>query len=565
MLASCYSAKLSMELQRIPTTIPRTRKWPRRRDEQEAARSGPMPMPPTQIDLRRLILLLTLAVALLMSANGFYASYRTQREQLIQQTQEANRVYAAKLGQGIEQLLDSIHLQLGYSATLLPKWMDQPERLQEETERLLRQSRIFNAIFVVRNDGLVLAGSPESLGLRNQTLRSDGAKEALQKHRFLISAPYISARNNLVVFISQPILDRYGRYLGYVGGSIYLQQQNVLHRLLGEHFYQDSSYLYVVDRDRRLIYHKDPLRIGDTVVGNPAVERVIAGEMGTLQLTNSDGIEMLAGFAPVPTAGWGIVAQRPLAVTEQELNRLMLDNLRQALPLLLLSLIGIWWLSQRISRPLWQLARSAQQWGTDESLEQVRNIKTWYFEANQLKRAVLSSLALMHQRLDRLSQESLTDPLTGLRNRRGMHQQLDSWREHRQPFAAVALDIDHFKRVNDQYGHEFGDRVLQNLARLMANGSRPSDLLCRTGGEEFLMLLPDADLETARQVAERVRRSMAETHHGECSTITLSAGVAHWPETAEHVEEVLKRADEALYQAKNEGRNRVVVSEAAYA
>ncbi|MFB8829828.1 diguanylate cyclase [Azotobacter sp. CWF10] len=511
----------------------------------------------TRLDLRRLILLLSLTVALFSFFNSFHASYQTQRDLLIQHTLEANRVYAAKLRLSAEKLLGTMHQELAYSANQLQGRMDQPERMAGETERLIRQNRHFNSAFVIRHDGKVLAASPESLGLLGQMLDTVGAREALEKRRPLISDPYISAKNRLVVFISQPIFAGDGTYQGYVGGSLYLQHENILHTLLGEHFYQDGSYLYVVDRNRRLIYHQDQARVGKTATGNPVVERVIRGEEGSQALTNSQGIEMLAGFAPVAASGWGIVAQRPLELALAELDGLMLNILYLSLPLLLLSLGGIWWLSQLISRPLWQLARSAQQWDTEASPEQVRHVRAWYFEADQLKRAILASLAQIHQRLGRLSQESLTDPLTGLSNRRGLQAQLERWQQQRQPFAVIALDIDHFKQVNDNHGHEFGDRVLQHLAQQMNDCSRASDLLCRSGGEEFVMLLPGASLEAARQVAERVRTQMGSTCCADCPSVTLSAGVAHWPDSAASVEAVLKCADAALYQAKHAGRNRV--------
>jgi len=140
----------------------------------------------------------------------------------------------------------------------------------------------------------------------------------------------------------------------------------------------------------------------------------------------------------------------------------------------------------------------------------VRRIRAWYFEADQLKRTILASLALIHQRLGRLSQESLTDPLTGLGNRRCLQAQLERWQEQQQPFAAIVLDIDHFKQVNDNHGHEFGDRVLQHLAQQMSDCSRASDLLCRSGGEEFVMLLPGTSLEAALYQAKHAGRNRVE-------------------------------------------------------
>lgn len=123
------------------------------------------------------------------------------------------------------------------------------------------------------------------------------------------------------------------------------------------------------------------------------------------------------------------------------------------------------------------------------------------------------------------------------------------------------LDIDHFKQVNDKHGHVVGDQVLQRLAELMRRCCREGDLLCRTGGEEFLMLLPGASLEVAAAVAERLRVTVQETPIQPVGAVTLSLGVAHWSgEPGREPETVLSEADLALYRAKQEGRNRVAVA-----
>jgi diguanylate cyclase (GGDEF)-like protein len=103
-----------------------------------------------------------------------------------------------------------------------------------------------------------------------------------------------------------------------------------------------------------------------------------------------------------------------------------------------------------------------------------------------------------------------------------------------------------------------GDRTLQFLASQVRKVARASDVLCRSGGEEFMMLLPDTDLDDAAQVAERLRRLMEETDSPTGRPVTLSFGVAHYPQTSPLPDKVLKGADEAMYRAKEEGRNRVV-------
>lgn len=510
-----------------------------------------------RLDLRRLILLLTLATALLTLANTFYASYLVQQDLLIQESLESNRVYAVKLAASTEHFLAGTRQQLAYSASLLPGQMQDEERLNREVDRLRLQTASFNSVFVVDASGKVLASSPQTLQQVGKTVQSHGALQALSERRPLISAPYISALGNLVVFISQPIHDRQGNYLGYVGGSIYLQQHNILNTLLGEHHYKDGSYLYVIDRDRRLIYHPEAARIGEVVHGNPVIEDVIRGQDGSRRLINSRGVDMLAGYAPVPSTGWGIVSQRPTASVMAKLRSLMLGVLSNAVPFSLLSLLAIWGLARMVSQPLRQLANTAQHLDSPTASEQIHRVRSWYYEAAQLKRALLAGLALLQQKIGQLNLDTLTDPLSGLLNRRGLQVALEQWVRGGQPFAVLALDIDHFKLINDNHGHEAGDRAIRHFAQLMRDCSRRDDVLCRSGGEEFVMLLPGTSLDSACQVAERLRQRTESATAPDGIRFTLSVGVAHWPDSAHEVDSVLQLADQALYRAKREGRNRV--------
>ena len=195
--------------------------------------------------------------------------------------------------------------------------------------------------------------------------------------------------------------------------------------------------------------------------------------------------------------------------------------------------------------------------GTAES---IHNVKSWYFETSELKRAMLVGVNLLHQKIGKLHLDVQTDPLTGLLNRRGMDDALALWQAAQCPFAALALDIDHFKRVNDVHGHAVGDQVLQRLAQLMRESARGDDVLCRVGGEEFLMLLPGVSLEAAEQVAQRLRALLERTDIAPVGRITLSLGVARWPQHGSTAGAVLEAADAALYEAKRTGRNRVVVA-----
>jgi diguanylate cyclase (GGDEF)-like protein/PAS domain S-box-containing protein len=163
-----------------------------------------------------------------------------------------------------------------------------------------------------------------------------------------------------------------------------------------------------------------------------------------------------------------------------------------------------------------------------------------------------------------------TDYLTGVANRRGLMErlQLEFKRLQQHPArrcAVLATDLDHFKRINDCWGHAAGDAVLQHVARLMQQLTRQRDLVARSGGEEFTLLLPEVDAEEGLALAERLRQHLQATplsHQGEPLTVTLSIGVSTMSATDAAAEVALLRADQALYQAKAGGRNQVILAPA---
>lgn len=513
-----------------------------------------------RLDLRRLILTLAMVSVLLTLGNSFYATYEVQRALLIANTLESHRVYAAKLAETTNNFLEATEHQLAHGAELLGTMMGDELALQQETRRLHRQSKSFNSLVVVNAEAKVVATSPETLQLLGRTLDSEIVRQSLDAKRPLISDPFVSVTGNYLVSLSHPIFADEGDYLGFVSGSIYLQAQSVLGQMLGSHYYSDDSYLYVVDRKGTVLYHPDEACIGEKIIDNSVVDTVLEGHSGSLQLTDTDGTEMLAGYAPIAKAGWGIVAQRPRASALSGLDGHLLDVFLKSLPLSLLTLLFIWFSALLIATPLRQLAHNAKAMDQKQAQDNIAQVRSWYFEAAQLKRAILKGVGLLNDKISRLHADSHCDPLTGLLNRRGMQKVLDHFQETEQTFAVIALDIDHFKRVNDAHGHDVGDQVITSLAKLMQNSARKGDALCRSGGEEFLLFLPGADTRTAREVAERLRRQAQKTQYPGIGHITISLGIAHWPGSSATLDNTLKMADKALYQAKRQGRNRAVVA-----
>ena len=171
---------------------------------------------------------------------------------------------------------------------------------------------------------------------------------------------------------------------------------------------------------------------------------------------------------------------------------------------------------------------------------------------------MLTGVSLLQQKMGALEAASMTDPLTGLRNRRGLELALKQFELLDQGYAALALDIDHFKQVNDQHGHDVGDEVLRFLAAEMRECSRPTDVLCRMGGEEFLMLLPETDATGASVAAERLLTRLRQTTSPTGTPVTASVGIAFSGDYP-NADATFKAADAALYQAKRAGRDRAVV------
>lgn len=172
----------------------------------------------------------------------------------------------------------------------------------------------------------------------------------------------------------------------------------------------------------------------------------------------------------------------------------------------------------------------------------------------------VSGTVRRHRKLQELAS---TDPLTGLLNRRAGDEELlichRDATETGHAYSLIMCDLDFFKQVNDQFGHAAGDRVLAEVARILIEAQRSTDFVARWGGEEFLVLLPDSSSRAAAKVAERMRAEVESADQPEMAGMTISMGVAEW-KRGDSVEDVMARADAALYAAKTAGRNRVSTS-----
>ena len=173
-------------------------------------------------------------------------------------------------------------------------------------------------------------------------------------------------------------------------------------------------------------------------------------------------------------------------------------------------------------------------------------------------------LVAFRQRIDELRADADLDSLTGLANRRrfrvALVREVERWRRYRVPCSLLMLDIDHLKRINDQFGHPAGDVVIRQIAQTLKEVSRDNDTAARLGGEEFGLLLAGVDLQKAAAAAERLRTVLSSRGVDEVGMVTVSIGVASCPESATSERTLYSASDRALYVSKNSGRDRVSVA-----
>jgi len=204
--------------------------------------------------------------------------------------------------------------------------------------------------------------------------------------------------------------------------------------------------------------------------------------------------------------------------------------------------------------------------------ELLSNTSSMQVAMSQMKQQLDSTkqeITGLQDRLEVVSIEAITDPLTGLMNRKGfmtaVEKAVAEFGHPDSPLSLLILDIDHFKKINDSYGHSVGDKVIQVVANTITKYTRGNDTACRYGGEEYAVLLPDTDQQDALIVAEKIRRmietiKLKKAGSGEkLSRMTISVGIAGFV-SGLNINDFIDKADAALYQSKNSGRNQCTIS-----
>ncbi|WP_456289790.1 diguanylate cyclase [Paenibacillus sp. AK002] len=508
--------------------------------------------------------LVSLSILMTMSIM-VYIQYKNEKRSLYDTTMSLNLSSAQKMAVTIEALFSGMRQSLHAAASnpaIEARAASDEKELQVIFDLMLQSSPYFNSVFWADERGSIRVVSPAGNQVNHARLITEGAIQALNERKSYLSVPYRSPTGRWIVFASEPIFDGSGKYCGMIAGTIYLEENNILHRIFGSGAgNEENSYSYIVDSGGKVLYHLEESRVGEDVSSNVVVRRLMDGESGMQRVTNTQGNDYLTGYASVAMNGWGIVMQTSVSSILADVNRNLQDQLRSMLlPIALMLFIAVY-TAARIAAPFTRLYKLTKSVAAGQTVSSQEFRPHWNREADQLNRIMGAAAETMAKQTQSLQQEAITDPLTGLSNRRELERCLESWDALGEPYAVILLDIDHFKAINDTYGHQTGDQILKLVAAVMVDCA-PADAVCsRFGGEEFVILLRERSLDTAYRMAERIRRAILVSPTPYSGTLTVSIGVSLYPEHGGNREDVFQAADRALYRAKGEGRNRTVAAE----
>ena len=509
--------------------------------------------------LKVAISMLVIITVTLMTVINWYISYASLRNTLTENFLNNNHQYTVKVASSTTDLFKNMKQNLDTLSQIVSiKELNQSEINQWGSA----SDGYFNSIFTTDENGVVQLISPfdfssNSLMKPGTKITSDLMEKALQQKKPFISEPYHAQSGNLMILLSYPVFDPSGNYKGVVDGTIYLESDSSLKRILNQHDLSNNSVVFVVDRKGQIIYHPDSSFINQSVTDQADVQNVMQGQSGSAKILSRNGDEFFSGFALIEETGWGIIARTPVTVMEKPLQELTFKLIIRSLPILIIFLFLSWFFANRLVKPINILARfSEEAVQTKQTLNSFHrlHINSSIYEVKQLYQHI-------NKYFQQLDDQLQQDGLTGALNRRAFDQKIGKLVERNIPFFLIIVDIDHFKKINDEFGHLIGDDVLRSLSSIMMEAGGERETCYRYGGEEFIILSTEKDINVVFALAERIRMTVALTSSPSEKSITISIGISSLQEKDEAPQDVIKRADIALYQSKHNGRNQTTVYE----
>ena len=369
-----------------------------------------------------------------------------------------------------------------------------------------------------------------------------------------------AALKKSVVVFAVPIYQTGGRFLGALSAKVDLSAlQRLLRRFAGGEAQSGQVYLLLADGRPIVGSRAGPPDLLQRRLDAAVFRRLLEREGATQEYRGLDGQKVVGTVKRLPRPDWAVLAEVPTSEAYRQVARLR--NVTVLIVAALLVAVGLfaYLLGLLITRPLGRLTGAAAKVAggdLDVQLPVVGGGELKY--VTEVFNDMVARLRESRTELERLS---VTDDLTGLYNRRylmdTLANELRRSRRLEHPCALLMADVDHFKEYNDTYGHLAGDDALLRIAAVLREATRDVDCAARYGGEEFVVLMPETKAAGAIEAAERIRtRLTADERVG--GKLSVSIGVAQFPDDGDAPEALLARADAALYRAKREGRDRVL-------
>lgn len=559
-----------------------------------------------RVSLRRQISLLAGAIGLAIVGVTTVGSALLARGQATDMAQNAllqvARSMADRLDQDMAERLREIR-NVGALEPLQPHWLEKTGSLRTVLETMQRTLPDYAWIGFADRDGVVRAATGGVLegasvsqrpwfinGLRQFAVEDVHAAALLEKKL----PPYSDGSPFRFVDVAVPVADASGRIVGVLGAHLSWRWADVVRReVLSSRRPEMKEDVVVLDRTGRVLLGSDAGTAQYTAANLAAGPFIVHG---------ADGDRLAAaaatrGRGDYPGLGWIVVALQPVDTALVGADRLTSLILLLGLAAAVLGVVGIWWIAARLTRPLTQLTGAVDRIGREPNARMTRHVHgspevlrlsasvrsllrrigTVEADARLIEAEASHAVEAAEDRVRRLGADlhamqvlAETDALTGLLNRRAFlplaNDAMSYFKRYRRSICILMIDIDHFKRVNDLYGHAAGDAVIRHIGRIVSEAIRTTDKVARFGGEEFVVLLRETDLKGAAIFADRIRQRVASTvfePEGPCLRATISVGMAEAEFADGDVDHTIERADRALYAAKSGGRNCVRAFEAA--
>jgi len=541
----------------------------------------PVPFPKFE-SLRSRILAFAVAAALLPAGTMLGVFYTQNRRALEKKINEdllsgsaqsaratgvwlRERLYDLRVFAGSDEVV--ITLDRGGRITVTPG----EGRLHDYLVSLHERFSDFEKLMVVDLDGNVIATS--SPDVAKVPLPADW-QQTLKADNQIVGEPYwdpVAKRAKLIVAVPAQRAD--GRLLGAFAAELNLAPVQLLLRS----FAPDSSgAIHLVNTRGSIIASSDGVTeaLIKSPMPLPTMKKLRERARAPFEYNSFRDRDVIGTLEYVPQVNWAVIAEQSAEAAYLQVRRFRDVALGVIVFLLIAVTLSAYRLGMLIARPLDRLTKAAGEvaagdltvdlpaapgggevgYLTDVFNHMVYRLRDGRAELDRINET-------LRKKNDELELLSTTDSLTGLSNHRSLMKRLDDevarFRKERKGFSVLVGDVDHFKQYNDAFGHPAGDEVLQMIAEIMRDSTRKTDCCARYGGEEFVIVLPDTSVADAMDTAEHIRaRVAAKKFNGR--KMTLSIGVATFPDDADDAEAIIAVADEALYQAKREGRDRTV-------